>query len=214
MKGLILKDLLNLRKNFKTIIVIVLFYAIMFSSFDPSFLSGIITLMFTMQVITTFSYDDYAKWNMYALSLPVTKKQLVLSKYVLSFAFVLIGCILSFLLASGVSLFKGTFVLGELMASNIGFVGVMLYFILILLPLIFKYGVERSRIMLLGVFAIPTILILIIGKGLSLAGIPFPSEEQLNALLPVIAIIAIIILIVGTYISYLASVKIVTKKEY
>ena len=86
--------------------------------------------------------------------------------------------------------------------------------ILILLPLIFKYGVERSRIMLLAIFAIPTVLILIISKVLALTGIPFPSEEQLNALLPVICIIATLILIAGSYVSYMTSVKIVTKKEY
>ena len=86
--------------------------------------------------------------------------------------------------------------------------------ILILLPLIFKYGVERSRIMLLAIFAIPTVLILIISKVLALTGIPFPSEEQLNALLPVICIIATLILIAGIYVSYMTSDKIITKKEY
>ena len=90
----------------------------------------------------------------------------------------------------------------------------MILMILILLPLIFKYGVERSRIMLLAIFAIPTVLILIISKVLALTGIPFPSEEQLNALLPVICIIATLILIAGSYVSYMTSVKIVTKKEY
>ena len=186
MKGLILKDLLNLRKNLKTIIIMCLFYTLLFSTLNPTFLSGMITILFAMQILTTFSYDDYSKWNMYALSLPITKKQLVLSKYILGISFIIFGGVFSFILTSLLSLFKGSFILGDLVASIIGSTGIMILMILILLPLIFKYGVERSRIMLLAIFAIPTVLILIISKVLALTGIPFPSEEQLNALLPVI----------------------------
>ncbi|MTL38121.1 ABC-2 transporter permease, partial [Turicibacter sanguinis] len=213
-KGLILKDLLNLRKNLKTIIIMCLFYTLLFSTLNPTFLSGMITILFAMQILTTFSYDDYSKWNMYALSLPITKKQLVLSKYILGISFIIFGGVFSFILTSLLSLFKGSFILGDLVASIIGSTGIMILMILILLPLIFKYGVERSRIMLLAIFAIPTVLILIISKVLALTGIPFPSEEQLNALLPVICIIATLILIAGSYVSYMTSVKIVTKKEY
>ena len=214
MKELILKDLLNLRKNLKTIIIMCLFYTLLFSTLNPTFLSGMITILFAMQILTTFSYDDYSKWNMYALSLPITKKQLVLSKYILGISFIIFGGVFSFILTSLLSLFKGSFILGDLVASIIGSTGIMILMILILLPLIFKYGVERSRIMLLAIFAIPTVLILIISKVLALTGIPFPSEEQLNALLPVICIIATLILIAGSYVSYMTSVKIVTKKEY
>ena len=214
MKGLILKDLLNLRKNLKTIIIMCLFYTLLFSTLNPTSLSGMITILFAMQILTTFSYDDYSKWNMYALSLPITKKQLVLSKYILGISFIIFGGVFSFILTSLLSLFKGSFILGDLVASIIGSTGIMILMILILLPLIFKYGVERSRIMLLAIFAIPTVLILIISKVLALTGIPFPSEEQLNALLPVICIIATLILIAGSYVSYMTSVKIVTKKEY
>lgn len=214
MKGLILKDLLNLRKNLKTIIIMCLFYTLLFSTLNPTFLSGMITILFAMQILTTFSYDDYSKWNMYALSLPITKKQLVLSKYILGISFIIFGGVFSFILTSLLSLFKGSSILGDLVASIIGSTGIMILMILILLPLIFKYGVERSRIMLLAIFAIPTVLILIISKVLALTGIPFPSEEQLNALLPVICIIATLILIAGSYVSYMTSVKIVTKKEY
>ena len=214
MKGLILKDLLNLRKNLITIIIMCLFYTLLFSTLNPTFLSGMITILFAMQILTTFSYDDYSKWNMYALSLPITKKQLVLSKYILGISFIIFGGVFSFILTSLLSLFKGSFILGDLVASIIGSTGIMILMILILLPLIFKYGVERSRIMLLAIFAIPTVLILIISKVLALTGIPFPSEEQLNALLPVICIIATLILIAGSYVSYMTSVKIVTKKEY
>ena len=214
MKGLILKDLLNLRKNLKTIIIMCLFYTLLFSTLNPTFLSGMITILFAMQILTTFSYDDYSKWNMYALSLPITKKQLVLSKYILGISFIIFGGVFSFILTSLLSLFKGSFILGDLVASIIGSTGIMILMIRILLPLIFKYGVERSRVMLLAIFAIPTVLILIISKVLALTGIPFPSEEQLNALLPVICIIATLILIAGSYVSYMTSVKIVTKKEY
>ena len=61
MKGLILKDLLNLRKNLKTTVIICIFYSVLFSTLNPAVLSGIVTMLFTMQILSTFSYDDYAQ---------------------------------------------------------------------------------------------------------------------------------------------------------
>ena len=214
MKGIILKDLLNLRKNLKTTVIICIFYSVLFSTLNPAVLSGIVTMLFTMQILSTFSYDDYAKWNSYALSLPISKKQLVLSKYILSLGFIISGGFFSFVIASVISFLQGNFVFGEIASSTIGTIISILFIILILLPLIFRYGVERSRIMLITIFAIPTLLILIIGKVCTALGIPCPSEEQLNQLLPLITILAFSLLIIGTYISYLTSIKILNKKEH
>lgn len=38
-------------------------------------------MMFAMMVVTTISCDDLAKWDAYALTMPVTRKEMVLSKY-------------------------------------------------------------------------------------------------------------------------------------
>lgn len=214
MKGLILKDILNLRKTLRTTIIIGIAYSILFSNFQPAAMLGIIMILFMMQTLTSFSYDDYSKWNCYALSLPITKKQLVLSKYLLSFIFLIIGLIVSFILTSAITLFNGTFEFIELGAASIGCFSVMTLMIMILLPLIYKFGIERARLMLIGVFAIPTILILIVAKLINGMDIPLPSPEQIEMWTKLLPYLIISTLVLCTYISYKLSLKIVSKKEY
>lgn len=214
MKGIILKDLLNSRKNLKNLLIMCFLYAIIFSTMNLSALSSVITILFTMQILTTFSYDDYTRWNQYALSLPISKKQLVLSKYILSLLFIIIGSIISLLLAITISLIKNSLLFDDVIGAVIGSTTSMIFMILILLPLIFKYGVEKSRMMVIAIFAIPTLICLIIIKYLTILGIELPSQEQLNSLLPLFIILTIILLVIGSYISYQSSVKIITKKEY
>ena len=81
MKGLILKDLLNLKSTFKMLGVMMLFFAVVFLPQGNGAIFGIIIMMFAMMVVTTISCDDLAKWDAYALTMPVTRKEMVLSKY-------------------------------------------------------------------------------------------------------------------------------------
>ena len=49
MKGLIIKDFLNLRNNIKTMLITILIYLLFFISYDPSFLSGLLIMIFCLQ---------------------------------------------------------------------------------------------------------------------------------------------------------------------
>ena len=53
-----------------------------------------------MITITSFSYDALAKWDRYALSLPLTRKDIVAGKYLLSIILCLLATILSFLIST------------------------------------------------------------------------------------------------------------------
>ena len=69
MLGLIKKDLLIIKGNIKVAILFVIVFAFMASDgndvlyFVPVFLS-------TMLFMSTFSYDDYNKWDAYACTFP------------------------------------------------------------------------------------------------------------------------------------------------
>lgn len=214
MKGLILKDLLNLRKTIRTSLIFGIAYSIFFASFNTSFIVGILALMFTMQALTTFSYDEHAKWDSYGLSLPITKKQLVLSKYIVSFTLMLSGMVLSFVLTSILTTFHGIFNFTEIISGLFGFSISMILMLITVIPLMYKFGVERGRLMIIGIFAIPAGIILIIVKMFSQLNIPLPSSEQIESWLPSAPYVIILILAIVTYISYQASIKIVCKKEY
>lgn len=214
MKGLILKDLLNLKKAIKTMLIVGIAYSIFFSTVQPTFLTGILTLLFSMQSLSSFSYDEYAKWDSYALTLPISRKDLVFSKYILFMTFPIIGSVLSIILSTIIGLFKQTLMVEEIFASAMGFLFSMEILFLIILPLIFKFGIERGRIMITVVsFSIFGILFLVI-KLIQALNLPFLSLEQIYALTPIIPWIALVMVALIAYLSYQVSLRIVEKKEY
>lgn len=78
MKSLLLKDLMAFQSYVKTLVLFVLFFTIItFSMDDASFLSGMIILWMAMLPISSFSYDQHAKWDLFAQTLPITRKQIV-----------------------------------------------------------------------------------------------------------------------------------------
>ena len=214
MKGLILKDLLNLKKAIKTMLIVGIAYSIFFSTVQPTFLTGILTLLFSMQSLSSFSYDEYAKWDSYALTFPISRKDLILSKYILFMIFPIIGSVLSIILSTIIGLFKQTLMVEEIFASAMGFLFSMEILFLIILPLIFKFGIERGRIMITIVgFSIFGILFLVI-KLIQALNLPFLSLEQIYALTPIIPWIALVMVALIAYLSYQVSLRIVEKKEY
>lgn len=77
MKGLIIKDFMNLKKSLKMFLIISVFYFFMAISTDnPYFFTSILTVILPITTISLFSYDDMAKWDVYALTMPFDRKKL------------------------------------------------------------------------------------------------------------------------------------------
>jgi hypothetical protein len=171
MTGLMLKDLLSLRKASGRIMVILGLYIVIFAAAgNVSFLSAMIILIMTMFIVNTYSYDEMSKWDYYALSLPVTKSQIVLSKYLLTLLFELAGILVSVL----VYLFKNLINTENIMGLC-GISSTAVLMAAILLPLIYKFGTQKARIWMVLLFLLPTAAIL----GLNSFGI-LPSGNALS----------------------------------
>lgn len=199
MKGLIIKDILNLKNYGRSILLIVAFYGVFsYVTNDAGFLGGMIVLLMTMMSVSSFSYDDLAKWDKYALSLPISRKDMVMSKYLLSIIFIAFGTVLSFVIVFAMSNIKNSVNLWELILQTYSLSAVAIIFISVLMPLLYKFGVEKSRIMIMAVFAIPTLLVVLLSK----LGIAKPSEDQLMFLLKISPIILIAVVMVSVFISY------------
>lgn len=207
MKGLLLKDIYSLQKYMKTIGVLLIMYGVIgANSNDPSFISGIIILLFTMLSMTTFSYDEAAHWNEFALTLPVSRKKLVLSKYYLCYILTLTGGAVSLVLSYVISILKNTYVLGNILLMIYGICFIALLMMSILFPLLYKFGVEKARLMMILVFLIPFGGVML----LNYLKVPMPSAEALSILLW----FSPLILIIVTSASYFISCKILINKEF
>ena len=210
MTSLVLKDLLNLRSYFKTIIIFIVFYGfINYSMDDSSFLAGMVILLFTMMPISSFTYDQQAKWNVFGQSLPVTRKEIVLSKYILSGIFLFVGFAVSVVMSVLISMVKSTIIEWEnLFISNASIVAVAIVLLSILIPLIYKFGVEKSRFMMMVIILVPIIISITLPK----LGLKIPTDLDLS--LPIVYGIIVFAEIVMTIVSFLISLKIFVTKDF
>ena len=74
MFGLIKKDLFMIRNNLKIVAIIFIVYIFMaiYDQMDISFVPAFISVILFM---STFSYDEYNKWDAYAITFPNRKKK-------------------------------------------------------------------------------------------------------------------------------------------
>lgn len=201
MKGLIIKDLYNLSKQYKIILILVVFYIVIsFSNEDSSIFGGVVTILMVMQLITALAYDEKSKWDRYALAMPVSRSDLVLSKYLLGGILLAIAFAANFIfcMASG----SGPV---ETLVISVTMTGVGSFFMFLTLPFLFKFGVEKGRYITMLIFFIPTGLLVIASRmGLQL------GDEDFTSVFP---LIGILVLILAGIISVSASLAIYKSKE-
>jgi ABC-type transport system involved in multi-copper enzyme maturation permease subunit len=209
MIGLLLKDLYMMRQYGKTMGVMLLMFAVISAGLDnpATFFEGFFILMSMMLTITSFSYDALAKWDRYALSLPVTRKEIVGEKYLLSLVLCMGSAVISFLIAFVVLKFSPVdgFGLKEQFIATIAIICAALFFAGILLPLTFKFGVEKGRLLMIAIFAVIPAAVIALNK----AGVSTPSQSSIFAFLKLLPAVMIVLYIL----SYLLSVKIYSRKE-
>jgi ABC-type transport system involved in multi-copper enzyme maturation permease subunit len=188
MKGLILKDLKVLRQQASVYLAIILIWLVLsIVNHDASFLGGVMIIFSVMIIITTMAYDEKARWDRYALTMPLSRKDVVVSKYLLG----LLNIILSVALFMVVSLVF-PMETAETWLVALSFFSLGLIFLSVILPVMFKFGVEKGRLIMTAVVLAPAVLAFFLSK----INVSMPDEaliEKLLYLSPVIAIIAMLV---------------------
>lgn len=210
MLGLIKKDLLLIKANLKSMIIIFVIYIMLAfqGTFDVTFIIPIIGIML---FISTFSYDDFNNWNSYAVTLPNGRKNVVRAKYIVSIILMIILAVVAFFIGIGISYIKTNSInLDEIISSLMGTMLSSVVIISLLYPIVFKFGATNGRIILFAVvFGIAGIGTLI-AQFIDMTPIINIINKLDNYLLIAIPIIYIILL----GISYLISSKIYQNKEF
>lgn len=205
MKGLIKKDLLLLKNNWKTLILFIFVYLIC-STEQDGIESFIIPFMTAMICMSTFNYDEYNKWDAYALTLPGKKDEIIKAKYLTALILIVVGVLVSFALSGILGFARGNFVLDQTIEYTLAGLASGLLVISIMYPLIIKFGLEKGRLIIVGCSFGFSALLVIVAKSLPknlFAGLALNFE----ILLPVLT--------VGIFIgSYLLARKFYLKKEF
>lgn len=203
MLGLLYKDIVNLKAQFKVMALLVILYSFFaFASGNSAMLGAIITILGAMMPITALAYDEKAHWDKYALTMPVSRNQIVMSKYLLGSGFVMIAFVINLIF----NLLTGMMPTDMYLPVTFALTAAGFLFMTLLFPVMIKFGVEKGRIMMFLLILLPTIFAMI-GSKLNL---PLPSEELL-LLLPYIGFVGSILL---CGISLLISMKIYQNKEF
>ena len=209
MLGLVKKDLLMIKGNMRQVILFLVVFLIL--AFQENNIIVIVPVFVSMIVfITTFSYDEYNKWDAYAISLPVSRKNIVKAKYVASIILWAIALLVTVVITGIMGLFEQNINYFEMFGMILGCVFSIVLLEAIMFPLIFKFGVEKGRIgLFVGVFAIAGLL------GFIFTGIDLENAtgfiEIFNKYYYILIPLAAVILLV---ISYFVSKKIYLKKEF
>ncbi|WP_131042692.1 ABC-2 transporter permease [Clostridioides difficile] len=211
MKGLILKDLLNLKGNVKFILLFIIMFGFMSSLGDGNVNNfiGVIIVLCTTMIISTFSYDDLNKWDSYVLTMPINRNDIVLSKYLTMLIFSFTGVLVSLIVSVTIGYFKNTLILNETLLINALILSISVCFGSLILPLIYKFGTERARLLMILCFLVPTLALLVFKSILENISSPISIEIILNTLVYSLPFVAILLFVI----SYFISSKIYSKKE-
>ncbi|OPJ57724.1 ABC-2 transporter permease [Clostridium oryzae] len=194
MLGLMLKDLINLKKQFKIILIILIFYTVWaITSKGTAMFNTMLALIFAFMPITALSYDERADWDKYVLSMPVSRTDIVTSKYILGITFIFITLILNIIINSfvGPNKIENTIIVPVTIASG------LTTLLAVMFPILFKYGVEKSRTIFFLLFLLPFASGLIFSK----LNIKMPSEQTVKTILISFPFVALALYVISVAIS-------------
>lgn len=211
MLGLIKKDLLVIKSQFK--IMFILLFILLFIAFqeDVVDITLLLPMVGFMMFLPIFSYDEFNKWNSYVSTMPNGRKNAVRARYCATVLVILFLVFISLILSVGINFFRDeTINITELMMELMGnFLGVSLV-VALLYPVMYKWGALNGRIIM---FIFVTGIILISGilpKYVDMSSLitTINSIEKIGYIaLPFISIL----LYLG---SYLISLKIYMRKDF
>ena len=209
MKGLILSDFFMMKKTYAMYLLIGLVYTVIgVANKNSSMVTAFFILFGMMSTPTVFAWNEQCKWDVYANTLPLRRKDYVGAKFVLG------------IMTMGAMLLWGAAVIifnilvnhssGEeelCVLAVTGAVGGI--YMAILFMLIFKLGVERSRIVMIALYIIPFLTVMALEKSGLIPEIPDMSSRMVWLAVGGLVLLAAVLMVV----SYAVCLNIYKKKE-
>ncbi len=156
MKALILKDFYNMKRIIRSyLLVLAIFSVTILPSSGPGVFMPMVTVYCAMMTISSFSFDEYCKWDRLALSMPLTRRQVIAAKFV----FMLMIAVAGAAAATAISLIAAIVLeMGDLeMVILMIPISLALGMVMMgtVVPLVCEFGPEKGRILLLLAMLVP-----------------------------------------------------------
>lgn len=159
MAGLILKDLMTIQRQLKTQAFVLIFFLFISIFMQQGFmLFTIIIFIVTFQAITALTYDEQSSWDKYANTLPISKGDIVLSKYILSILLMLFGLMLALPIVFIIHRLTNNWASAAFFPAFNLLVTLAFCMLALLLPIYIKFGSIKGRMVLIALCFIPGFL--------------------------------------------------------
>ena len=215
MKGLMIKEFLCLRHQSRSLLlmfgILAAIFLIMFQAGGRGKALGeaaaVLLVAFPVMLtlvlaINSIGYDEQAKWDAYVLSLPVSRDRIVAARYLSVTLLSLAGAALAFLIG---------LLLPDLRSSPQGLLimaaaafACPLLICSVLLPLFFRFGIQKARFAIAAFFLLPMAVTEIAKRAGSAPSVA--QQALLCGLAPAFALAAVVL-------SYLISCAVYRRKE-
>ena len=208
MKGLLLKDMYELIKQCKFILLFCVVYVFLSYTESGYFFLAFSIIFFSLLPTTIMALDERNKWESYAITMPYTRKEMVLSKYILSLGGVIFMSVLYEFVNIIIYFINSSYAMSIVDSFNIILPFCLMAIIIssINLPINFKFGAEKGR---LGTILI-CVIIGVIGGGLFSQS--SGSVELINYFMNIPSFVYLVLIALLWIVSYFVSVKIYEKR--
>lgn len=214
MFGFVLKDVFVGRKNIFYYFGFLLIYGVLsvVGVFPYSVLAGLVALVGLMLPMSSFAYDDQARWEKFAAAAPAGRRGMVQGKYLYALLCTAAAAVLVAVILMAMSLLEmvETKAWWEPLAVVGACACVTLLIDSLLLPFLLKYGSEKARIISLLIFAV-------VFGGMALLAYLLEGGFQFPPVPPAVLTLAPVLLVVFTAaalaVSFAVSLHVYGKKE-
>lgn len=189
MTALVVKDLMTIQRQLKTqafILIPMLFFSILMG--QGSIIFSFILFILVIQAITALTYDELCSWDKYVNTLPISKSEIVLSKYMLSLVLMLIGLIIALPVVFIINHFTNDWETANFFLTFNLLIGAAFCLLALILPIYIKYGSIKGRIVLIVLCFIPGLLIGLLEEYFADVVITISKLQQFSYLAPFIGL--------------------------
>ncbi len=207
MKGLLLKDFYIIKNGLIVLVAMLLFIGTGISIVvDPWVFIIIAATMLSMQSATTIISDKTSNWNMFSATVPLSKKAVFSSKYLLNFILSLVGLLIGSMISTTISLFSSSFDLQMLCIFICFGVVISLMPSSVNIPLSILFDTTKQTI---GMLISYTITVIVITLSVWIPSLFINLEENILLMGFIAAVISLIIYIA----SWLIAPSILSKRD-
>lgn len=212
MKGLLLKDFYQVVKYCRSYLLICLVF-LGFSLFVPDSSEFFVVypcMLASMIPMNLISYDTSSRWEVMSLTLPYSREQLVSAKYLMGLICEMGVLLLTVAFQGLKTVTAGVFSAAELGNLAITLITISLLLPALMLPLIFKLGVEKGR-----VFYIASVGVLMAVCGIGYARIAETGIQLQRSIPPIVQSVALPLFSIVLYIlSWRLSIHFYEKRDF